>query len=258
MKNPTSGLGLSSLNTWSACVGSLCLVTDPDLQIMGGFHPDPETKGGLKKIFFPVLRDSVWYKSKGGRVGPLDPPLVLIMTVHDSEWPDARKRGRNNSPRGDAAHVSQLKRSFTDNRRDRRHHHYHSTAAACGHGRPGLNWLIQTSKVWQIVLSWNRILTQILLLLPMWGPHTRLKKLPYRFVTLPKIHFSTKHRHVTLPAPILSPPRFAQVEFDRTLISYVFLMSVHAPFLLLLLCVSLLCLKRDAKWFIGNIWQHVS
>ena len=88
------------------------------------------------------------------------------MTVHGSEWPDARKRGRNKSPRGDVAHVSQLKRSSTDNRRDRHHHHYHSTAAACGYGRPGLNWLIQTSKVWQIVFSWNRIFTQILVLLP--------------------------------------------------------------------------------------------
>ena len=35
-------------------------------------------------------------------------------------------------------------------------------------------------------------------------------------------------------------------------------MCVYAPFLLLLLCFLLLRLKRDAKWFIGNIWQLVS
>ena len=33
------------------------------------------------------------------------------------------------------------------------------------------------------------------------------------------MHFSTKHRHVPLPARIPSPPRFVPVEFDRTLIS---------------------------------------
>ena len=192
---------------------------------------------------------------------PLDPPLVLIMTVHDSEWPDARKRGRNNSPRGEAAHVSQLKRSSTDNRRDRRHHHYHSTAAACGYGRPGVNGLIQTSKVWQIVFSWNRLFTQILLLLPNICEDRTLDLKNYltSFGTLQKIHFSTKHRHVPLPARIPSPPRFVPGEFDRTLISQRGgKKCVYVPFLFLLLCVLLLWIKRDAKWFIGNIWQLVS
>ena len=51
--------------------------------------------------------------------------------------------------------------------------------------------------------------------------HTLDKKKSYltSFVTLQKIHFSTKHRHVPLPARILSPPRFVPGEFDRTLIS---------------------------------------
>ena len=124
-----------------------------------------DKRGSPKKIFWP-FGPQFGIKVRWEGWVPLDPPLVLIITVHDSEWPDARKRGRNNSPRGDAAHVSQLKRSSTDNRRDRRHHHYHSTAAACGYGRPGLNWLIQTYKVGQVVFSWNRIFTQILVLLP--------------------------------------------------------------------------------------------
>ena len=98
----------------------------------------------------------------------------------------------------------------------------------------------------------------------MWGPHTRFKNYLTSFGTLQKIHFSTKHRHVPLPARIPSPPRFVPGEFDRTLISQrggknrFFLMCVYAPFLLLLLCFLLLRLKRDAKWFIGNIWQLVS
>ena len=177
MISSTSGLGLSPLNIRSACVSSLCLVTDPDLQIRGKtlrqgrvskkfFFIQTLRQGRVSKKFFRPLRPQFGIKVRGEGWVLLDPPLVLIMTVHDSEWPDARKRGRNNSTRGDAAHVSQLKRSSTDNRRDRRHHHYHSTAAACGYGRPGLNWLIQTSKVWQIVFSWNRLFTQILLLLP--------------------------------------------------------------------------------------------
>ena len=96
--------------------------------------------------------------------------------------------------------------------------------------------------------------------------HSIKKNYLTSFGTLQKIHFSTKHRHVPLPARILSPPRFVPGEFDRTLISQrggkksVFLMCVYAPFLLLLLllCFLLLRLKRDAKWFIGNIWQLVS
>ena len=49
-------------------------VADPDIQMGGGGHPDPETRGipGLQK-FFSALRVSVWYKNNGG--GPGTPPL---------------------------------------------------------------------------------------------------------------------------------------------------------------------------------------
>ena len=63
------------------------------------------------------------------------------------------------------------------------------------------------------------------------------------FGTLQKIHFSTKHRHVPLPARILSPPRFVPGEFDRTLISQrggkksVFLMCVYSLFVVVVVVV---------------------
>ena len=58
-------------------------VADLDLQIRGGGrgagHPDPEIRGGpvSKKIFFSVLRASVWSKNKGGP-GPAPAPLPWI------------------------------------------------------------------------------------------------------------------------------------------------------------------------------------
>ena len=57
---------------------------DPDLQIRGGVHPDPEIRGGGGlKIFFFGLRASFWSKNKGVgagplRAAPLDPQLVLV------------------------------------------------------------------------------------------------------------------------------------------------------------------------------------
>ena len=55
---------------------------DPNLEIRGGGHPDPEiSRGGqsLKKIVFSALRASVWSKNKGrggGRAPPLDQLLI--------------------------------------------------------------------------------------------------------------------------------------------------------------------------------------
>ena len=46
---------------------------DPDLQIRGGHSSRPLDKwggGGLKKCF-SALQASIWFKSKGGGVGPL-------------------------------------------------------------------------------------------------------------------------------------------------------------------------------------------
>ena len=54
----------------------------------GGFHPDPEIRGGegsQKKFFFRTCGPQFGIKVRGEGWVPLDPPLVLIMTVHDSE-----------------------------------------------------------------------------------------------------------------------------------------------------------------------------
>ena len=42
-------------------------MADPDLQIRGGGHLDPEIReGGGLKIFFSALRALFWSKNKGG------------------------------------------------------------------------------------------------------------------------------------------------------------------------------------------------
>ena len=59
-------------------------MADPDLQMGGWGHPDPEIRGGagLKK-FFSGLRASVWSKNEGGGAVPLapllDPPLLTVV-----------------------------------------------------------------------------------------------------------------------------------------------------------------------------------
>ena len=60
---------------YSVAMG-LIAAADPDLQIRGGGHPDPEIRGsGLKKNFL-ALRVSVWSKNNGEAQAPSqDPPL---------------------------------------------------------------------------------------------------------------------------------------------------------------------------------------
>ena len=59
-------------------------MADPDLQIGGGVHPDPEIRGGrTQNLFLSALRASFWSKNKGVVAGPLrapplDPQLVLV------------------------------------------------------------------------------------------------------------------------------------------------------------------------------------
>ena len=60
-------------------------VADPDLEIRGGGHLDPEIIGGggsLKKMF-SAPRASVWAKNEGAapRAPPLDPPLLRPLTL---------------------------------------------------------------------------------------------------------------------------------------------------------------------------------
>ena len=57
-------------------------MVDPDLQIRGGGHPDPEIRGGPVN-FFLAFQASFWSKNKGDggrapRAPPLDPPPVLV------------------------------------------------------------------------------------------------------------------------------------------------------------------------------------
>ena len=58
-------------------------VANPDLQVIGGGHPEPEIRRGpgLQKHFL-ALRASVWSKNKretrATRAPPLDPPLYHI------------------------------------------------------------------------------------------------------------------------------------------------------------------------------------
>ena len=73
-------------------------VADPDLQIRGGHSSRPLDKwggGGLKK-FFSALQASIWFKSKGGGVGPLPGSatagcliggsLMLVQLYLSTEW----------------------------------------------------------------------------------------------------------------------------------------------------------------------------
>ena len=56
----------------------LIALADPDLQMGGGGHPDPEIRGGgaVSKKIFSAIRASLWSKNKGGTwAPPLDPPL---------------------------------------------------------------------------------------------------------------------------------------------------------------------------------------
>ena len=60
-------------------------VSDPDLEIRGGGHPDPGISGGagLQK-YVSALRVSVWSKNRGGwahRPPPLDPPLLYSLSI---------------------------------------------------------------------------------------------------------------------------------------------------------------------------------
>ena len=63
---------------------------DPDLEIRGGGHLDPEIRGGtVFKTFFSALRASVWSKNKGGAGPPRAPPVdPLVDTLRKA----ARKR----------------------------------------------------------------------------------------------------------------------------------------------------------------------
>ena len=68
-------------------------MADPDLQIRGGGHPDPEIKGGTRspQKFFPALRASFFSKIRGGAGPPGPSPgsatdscMPWISTQHES------------------------------------------------------------------------------------------------------------------------------------------------------------------------------
>ena len=60
-------------------------VADPDLQLRGGGHPEPEIKGGSLQNNFLALRASFSSKNNGGGqttwAPPLDPPLSVVALV---------------------------------------------------------------------------------------------------------------------------------------------------------------------------------
>ena len=57
---------------------SVCTVADPDLQIRGGGHPDPEIRGGpgVPKIFFGPL-GLILVKKGGGGLSPGSAPAAI-------------------------------------------------------------------------------------------------------------------------------------------------------------------------------------
>ena len=61
---------------------------DPDFQLRGGSHPDPEMGGADSKKFFLAFWPSVWSKYEG-RWPPLDPPLCWMWRPFEGQ----EKRG---------------------------------------------------------------------------------------------------------------------------------------------------------------------
>ena len=66
-------------------------MADPDLQIRGGVHPDPEIRGGrTQNPFFSALRASFWSKNKGVGAGPLWAPRLDLQLVLVTKLPPPR------------------------------------------------------------------------------------------------------------------------------------------------------------------------